>query len=93
MNFGNWNYWFGRVMAQGNRFYQPFSLALLLWIATESLLLVFCGLLVVTIGAVVWVIIDSRKVLEDELGYLYGKIPQVRKILENQERMLDKLGK
>lgn len=83
MNLGRLNFWFGRVLAQGNKVLSPLSFLMLVYITIQEQPMFLLMIPVGVIGIIFWIWIDTRKVLEEELDYGYRRVPMLREMLND----------
>jgi len=83
MNLGKYNYWVTRVLHQGGRFIQVANFVMLVYLTSKENPLVWLLVPATLMLVVGWVMLDNKKVLEEELNYQYLRIPVIREMRDD----------
>ncbi len=80
LNLGIINYWLGRVLSLGGRIVQPINFMILAYLAFSDNLIILLLVPIIIFLVSVWIVFDSKSVLEDELNYHFMKTPVIRQM-------------
>ena len=92
-NFGKLNFWFARLLSQGNRFVQPINFLILISIASKEQPLVWLLIPIGAIFSVIWVKLDTKKVVSTELAEWFDRNPRMVKMQNDLEEIKCQLKK